>query len=58
MRDIPIGATGWLDGSYVKIGLHDKVFYYHEGEWLSSSKCAVIVRRDLKNKQNPFRVGE
>lgn len=55
---IPMDAEGYLNGSYVKIGRHNKVFYWHEGEWIKSNKNPVIVRGELNKKKNPFKIGE
>lgn len=55
---IPFGALGYLEGSYIKINEREQVFYFHNGEWLLSTKDADIVRAQLGAKKDKFDKGE
>lgn len=55
---IPFGAFGYLEGSYIKINEREQVFYYHDGEWLLSTKNAKVVRAQLGVKKHKFDKGE
>lgn len=55
---VPEQAEGWLNGSFVKIGVHGYVYLYHKGEWIKSSKNPVMVRGELNKKKNPWAMTE
>jgi len=50
----PENAIGVLDGLIYKIGHLGFAYYFHNEEWIKSSKKPDYVVSKMKSKENPF----
>ena len=44
----PPEALVWVDGSWYKIGRHDRVFLYVGVDWISSAKPVEEINAEVK----------
>lgn len=51
-QNLPTNNSILMSGSYYKIGVHGKLYYYDDGEWRKSNKTMQDYQKyiDKKNK--------